>query len=335
MQDGRIRGKYKGILDMLMSNISYAMGVIMIFYALFSAAVDMKSKDMVDVVLINIVPIVFGILIIMDRHRSLFFTVGLYAVAIGFSRFVQYVPLVLTKEPFSTIIGLVLVYMAVNLMYHGVRFLRGNSRAITWVIVGTMFFILLEVALIVAYVVGSEGEITLNADIADIIVKLFMLLTYIALVSSAPVRKSTNLERLNSELIAFRLNTGTGFDFSLDTDSAKALADFFRGDVDESRVTVRDQGPVYRGITLPFRDKYESGTLFLQRWEGPEGPVYLSLCEHEEGSVLGIDTRRIEEVTESGNLVILRYSDSKTGIFRVRGLKEDDRPLFTDSEGAA
>lgn len=334
MDSWGFRGFYKGLLDAAMANISYVMGFIMILYAVFSILLDLRTKSPEFTFMINIVPLLFGILIILDRHRSLFFAVGLYAVAIGSSRFVRYLSMQFEGGPFSTLVGLVLLYMAVNLIYHGFRFLRGNSRAITWVVIGTLFFVLMQVMILVIYISDQEG-ITMTEDIGDTVVTLFMLLTYVALVTSAPVRRSTNMERLNSILTGFRITKGVGSDLSLDRDSVDALKSFFNGDLSDSEMTMMDEGPVYRGTVLYYKERFRVGTLFLQRWDGPQGPVYLTMAEHDAGSIIGTDTKRIEDMTESGDLLILRYSDSRTGIFRIRASKEDDGPIVRESKEAA
>lgn len=334
MEYGGFRGFYKGILDFIMSNISYVMGTIMILYAIFSILLDMRTMSPGFTVAVNIVPLLFGILILLDAHHSLFFTVGMYAVAIGFSRFVRYLPMEFSGSPLSSLLGLILLYMAANLIYHGIRFLRGNSRAITWVVIGSLFFVLFQTFVLIA-VLYDQDSLVQSEDIGQAIVTMFMLLTYIALVSSTQVRRSTNMERLNSILIGFRLTTGTGSDFSLDRGSVEVLKDFFNGALDESMMTISDEGPVYRGTVIHFKDRFQDGTLFLQRWEGPDGPVYLTMSEHEDGSVLGVDTRRIDDVSESGDLLIIRYSDSRTGVFRIRAAREDDGPIVKGIEGAA
>ncbi len=334
MDNGGFRGLYKGTLDFAMAHISYVMGTIMILYAIFSMIMDMRSKSLEYSIFINLLPLLSGILIMLDKHRSLFFTVGMYAVAIGFSRFVRYLPMQFEGSPFVSLLGLVLLYMAGNLIYHGTRFIRGNSRAITWVVIGSLFFVLFYAFILIAYFSDVESGVS-EADIGDAMVTLFMMLTYVALVSSAQVRKSTNMERLNSVLTGFRITTGTGSDLSLDRASVDALKDFFNGEADDSVMTISDEGPVYRGTVIHFKQGFQVGTLFLQRWDGPQGPVYMMMSEHENGSIIGTEAKLIEDVTESGDLLILRYSDSRTGIFRIRARREDDAPIVREAKEEA
>lgn len=324
-----VRRAVKFVFSKLMANITILMGVFMMLYAAIGIYSDYRfEENMLQSVLIYSMPMLLGILILLDKHRSLFFAVGMYAVALGTSRFISYAPGIFEKDIFDSVMALVLTFLAVNLIYSGVRYMLSNSRGVIGVLIGSGAFSAMLAVDIIYYIVAIPDLELIIEDEGDNIITLIMILLYIVLVSSQKVRGSTNISRMARAVSGHRLTNVSGPDISMDPATVGAIMHFCDGTMPESKMTGTREGPVYYEYIFSFHDGIRYGSGFLHRWEGPEGPVYMTFSEHSKGSVFGSKTMRVQDVLVTGNRLIIGFEDSRTGVFRIRRPDEEDGPLF-------
>ena len=317
------------VISKVMGNLTILMGIVMILYASLGLYWDYKfDQNMLYSISIYFMPFTLGLAILFDRHRSIFFAVGMYAIALGTSRFINYCPMIFDANIFEEAMGLGLTFMAGNLVYSGFRYIMSNSRGIFWVLVGSgMFAALLAIELIL-YVVTEPNLETFISDEGDNTVTLAMILLYLILVSSNTVRNSTDLARMSRAFGGYRLTNVSGPDISVDPESVAFILHFCDGTMPESKMNGTREGPVYYEYIFQFHDGMRYGTAFLRRWYGPDGPVYMTFSEHGEGSIIGSNTMRVIDVMVVTDRLIVGFEGPRTGVFRIRRREEENGPLF-------
>ncbi len=324
-----VRNGMRFVINGIMANITILMGVVMIIYASLGLYWDFEfGNDMLASIVVYIFPLALGLAIILDRHRSIFFAVGMYAIALGIARFLSYCPMIFSNGMVDEVTGLALTIMAGNLVYSGFRYLLSNSRGVFWVCVGSGMFAALLTVELIAYVLTTDSFDNFLFDEGDNAVTLAMIILYLILVSSHPVRYSTDIARMAHAFAGFRLTNVSGPDISIDPESVAFILHFCDGTMPESKMTGFREGPVHYEYIFPFHDGMRYGTVFLRRWYGPDGPVYMTFSEHKDGSVIGSNTMRVVDVVVTKDHLIVGFEGPRTGVFRIRRMEEENGPLF-------
>ena len=198
---------------------------------------------------------------------------------------------------------------------------------ITYIIIGVLFFVFVQLAEMIYGLRVCPDTETFLRDYGVVLVTTLMYLLYIALVWSEKVRNSTNLERMNRAYSGQRIFEGSGPDVSVDMSTAKDIIGFFDGTLDESKFTGLRDKVVYCEFIFPFNDGLQPAKGILQRWHGPNGPVYLNTVQHTEGSLIDLKVFAIDEIVRFKNTLIVHFQGRGAGLFRVREPDEDDGPM--------
>ena len=319
-----IRIRLRKICDWILEHLSVMMSLVIIAYGIVS--IIYYKGEMWRAILIYIMPIISGVLILLDKHRSVFWAVGLYAIGIGISRLINYIPGVFAEELTTFVISLVFCIMAGNLVYSGSRYIRGNARSILFVLIGTTAFVVLT-GILVAIEFKDTGDLwQFLVNSMDYLISMAVYIVYIGLVWSEPVRKSTNVavsQRLSSGI---RGVDGTMMRASIPESVVKEVIDFIDGKGPSNKGPI--EGPVYSEYCFAFQDKFKSNYASLQRWNGPDGVVYMTLCDHKKGSFIGTNTVRVEGVRYVDDALIIQCADRGDAIFRIKDADELDGPLL-------
>ncbi len=327
MKNEAYRNRVKRRVDVILSYITYVMAFSMLIYSVCGIVYNTGDRGYLLNLIIFIVPICCAALILLDRHKSLFFAIGLYAISIGFSRAIRFLPMLASDFIFEYVGGLVLVILALNMIYSGYRFLCGNARSIIYLILGaTAFSVLLtvEIAMNLDY---SEDTIEFLKSNGNNISLLAMYLVYIALAWSEQIRESTNVARMNRAFTQYRLTVGSGPDNSVSEEVCRDIMGFWKGSLEEGKKTGLHEGPVYEEFIFSFKDGLSEGYGILRRLGGPDGPVYLSFVDHIDGSIMHPNTMGIADIQSTDAYLLITFMDRKSGIFRIRSDDEDDGPM--------
>ena len=311
--------------------MSVMMAIVLLLYGIIAMTYYMMTLDIhgghvLYGILMFIMPIISGILILMDKHHSVFWSVGLYAIAVGFSKVVYYIPGVFVDDLIPFVINLIFTIVACNLIYSGIRYLRGNARTIIIVLLtSTLLVVLTTISLALDF-----GELeNLPEFIENNIDGLFSLVIYvmyIGLVWSEPVRKSTDTSvalRLSSGI---RAVDGTVRRVSITDSDAQGILDFVNGKGSNTSKEELD-GPVHSEYCFSYNDKFRTSYARLQRWGGPEGDIYMILADHGKGSIIVTNSLLIEGARRMDNLLIVECVDKGNAVFRIRRTMEIDGPL--------
>ena len=317
MEERSVREPVKAAVDYTFTKLTMMLAVIMIFYSLVGAWYDYDSHEYYSIFIFGF-PIAFSILILLDRHRSVFFAVGMFAIAIGLSRAVRYHLLVQSEggmfDSIEHIVGWIMIILALNMIFSGYKYLSGNSRSIyTILFTACMFALLLCVNIYIE--LGLFGpEYSDMKYVGYEVATLIMYLLYIGLVWSEPVRQSTSVERMRNTLAGYRVSEGAGPVVYVRPLAARELIDFVRnGDAGTEGV----ENPVHGQITVEMNDKLRTFYCTLQRWYGEDGPVYISMTDHIEGSMLNPRVRQVKDIVEREGFFYIRYADDRIGKFII------------------
>ena len=320
-----IRTGMRKVSDSFLSHLSTMMAFVLILYGV--VGIYYKSYELAFAILINISPIICGILILLDRHRSIFWAVGLYAVGIGLSRFISNLPGVFDDSLYEFIFCLIYCIMGANLIYSGSRYIRGNSRSIIFILLGTMVFIILSFITLTMGIIGFTDFESFFIENAYSLVNLLIYLLYMGLVWSEPVRNSTNASiglRLSAGV---RIVDGSMKKASIHDSTGSEILEFF--DNKESNTNKEGlEGPIYSEYDFTFKDGFKTNYGRLQRWNGPEGKIFMILSEHDSGSFISVYSKQVVGARIEGNYLIIDTADRGEAFFRIRDVDEEDGPIL-------
>ena len=311
------------ICDWILHHMSVMMSLALIAYGI--VYVIYYQGDKLYAVGLSIMPILCGILILLDKHRSTFWAVGLYAIGIGVAKLILYVPGVFAESTMTFVISLIASIMAGNLVYSGSRYLRGNARSILFVLLGTTALII-----ITGIVLALDFQ-----DLADLprfvqnnlnsIFSLAVYIMYIGLVWSEPVRNSTDVATNRRLSSGIRAVDGTMTNATIHESSVPGIVDFIKG-VGPGNGT--PEGPIFSEYCFAFKDKFRTNYARLQRWNGPDGDIYLVLSDHEKGSFIYTSSTLVKDVRTADNAVFIVFADRGEAVFKIRDVNEEDGPII-------
>jgi|GEM_PF-4497417 len=233
------REPLKRAIDKSFTLITFVMAFSMIIYCIAGIQHYIDDRGPFYAFGIYSVPMVCSALILADRHRSIFFAVGLFAISLAFSRFVTYVQWIHAGNSYYYWAGVVLCILALNMMYSGFRYVSGNSRSITTILMSAFFFTVvmtIELYVTYRYMGGSYDRVEYLRSYGNTIAAVVMYIIYIGLVWSEPIRKSTEVEKMSRTMGAYRASEGAGPNAYIHRDIAECIVDFIRkGNPVESR----------------------------------------------------------------------------------------------------
>ncbi len=312
------------ICDWILEHMSVLMSIALIAYGIFGM-IYYYGEDHLYGFAINIMPVISGLLILLDKHRSIFWAVGLYGIGIGASRLIKYLPGVFADDIFTFVYNVIFAVMAGNLVYSGIRYLRGNARSIIFVILGsTAFVVMTGIALAV--------ELNDYDNIADFLyyntgylVNMAVYLMYMGLVWSEPVRKSTDVAIALSLSSGIRGVDGTMRRASIHRSVVQDIVDFIEGKGSSNNGPL--EGPIHSEYCFSYSDKFKTNYASLQRWNGPNGDIYLTLTDHNKGSFIGTNSVLVKGVEFVDDSLIIKCADRGEAVFRVKSVDEEDGPI--------
>lgn len=313
----------KSICDWILNHMSVMMSLVLIAYGIVS--VIYFQGDKLYAIGLSIIPITCGLLILFDEHRSIFWAVGLYAIGIGLVKLIHYFSGLFDEDLVTFVISLVATIMAGNLVYSGSRYLRGNARSIIFVLLGTTALIVLSgIGLALDFQDLKDLPRFVSENLNDII-SLAVYIMYIGLVWSEPVRNSTNVA-INRRLTSgIRTVDGTMTDATIHESAVQEIIDFIKGN---STGNETPEGPVFSEYCFSFKDKYNTNYARLQRWNGPDGDIYMVLSDHEKGSFIYTSSTLIKDAKVADNALFIDCADRGEAVFRIRNVDEEDGPIL-------
>ena len=317
--------RIRTICDWILEHMSVLMSIALIAYGIFGM-IYYYGEDHLYGFAINIMPIISGLLILLDKHRSIFWAVGLYGIGIGASRLIKYLPGVFADDIFTFVYNVIFAVMAGNLVYSGIRYIRGNARSIIFVILGSTAFVVLT-GITLAYELNEYDNL---ADFlyfnTGYLVNMAVYMMYMGLVWSEPVRKSTDVSIALSLSSGIRGVDGTMRRASINRSVVQNIVDFIEGKGSSNSGPL--EGPIYSEYCFSYNDKYKTNYASLQRWNGPDGDLYLTLTDHNKGSFIGTTSMLVTGMESVGDALIIKCADRGEAVFSIKDIDEEDGPIF-------
>ncbi|MBR4504508.1 MAG: hypothetical protein IKP20_06010 [Candidatus Methanomethylophilaceae archaeon] len=311
--------------DALFRIVTILMAIAMILYVVAEIYHNIKFYGIFGCAIYYGVPFVCALLILLDRHRSVFFAVGMFAISIGFSRFLKYGTMILSESGesiFSLAMfygGIVLTILALNMMYSGYRYIKRNSRSVTYIIISTFLFSAVIMGEIIMRLRSTEDTMSFLAETSNLMATLFMYLIYLGLVWSEPVRRSTNLEKLENTLTTLRVDNSVGLDLSMRKGAIDRFVGFVSGEIPGD---LHAAGPVTSRIRVKAHDGLVWMTYNLERWD--DGRVYMTVDRSEDDSALDPTVFIVEDAKFQDGELAVRFGSGRVSRFRIRGESEDE-----------
>lgn len=327
MEDAESPNFYKRVSDFGLVLIIQIMAILLILYSLFGLYRTITHGEEFSVAVAHLLPLICSILIILDSHRSVFFAVGLYAISIGGSRAVTYFTYMMLAESYDFYVYLVMTLMGANLFYSGYRYIIGQSRSIYSILLGTLFFIVVLAIELVVDLQSMESLFDYLNNNKTQIVLLGLYLIYMCLVWTDQIRSSMIMAHTNSILQGLRLASVRGLDFSVHKPVMDDIQRFYAKDPSFNVPADIDKGPVFAEYNFQIYDRSLAGYGRLQRWDYKDGPVYLTISDHSEGSYINPYVFEIRKMVFEDPILTITFSDHGMASFRTRVPEDDDGPI--------
>ena len=271
--------------DVLLDFSNFALASLMAIYAavkLATAYTDEFIELTWTLALSYIVMLVGGIAILADANRNLLRSVGIYALALGFHRFISAAPNV---GP-GSVIGLgylVICVLGLNLMVSGRSYLRGVSRGRRTVMFSTFLILMCYLTQYIMLMrMGFSIEECISSSPGEAVMCV-MYAVFIGIVDSEPLRSSDILEIHNEALNGLRCTQFTDPEVRISRGTAEILAAAF---TDRSAWTpVSDGGPAECEFRFTVDNRDRKSEVLVQKWEGSES-LYFTVSDNLDGTVL-------------------------------------------------
>ncbi|MBR2254947.1 MAG: hypothetical protein IJ856_03905 [Candidatus Methanomethylophilaceae archaeon] len=323
MQREDVRRTVRNGFDKGLVALTVIIAIAMILYCLFRMIEGYEESGLIYSIATYAVPFLCATLILLDRHHSILFAVGMYAIAIGFSRFVGFLPMTMSENTFVYMAGVVLTLMALNLMYSGYRFLSRNSRSTMFIIMSTLLFTMVIIMEVATSFLGFDSIWSLlDSDKAEV-AEVAMYVSYLALAWSERVGKTMDLPTFNRVSAGSNLSHGVGLDLSVSPSDAERMSSFFDGTLETESLAGRSEGPVHSEFIFQFKDNPRTGYCTMQRWYGPDGPVYMSMSDHQGGSRIGDTFFEVNGIEATDSQVKVDCKGRLAITFRIRPPERD------------
>ncbi len=327
MEYHALRNAVRKGTDVIFGKLTLILGVFMLIYGVVGIVRNFDNGEPIYVIASFIPMIICGSLVVLDKHRSINFATGMYAIGLGLSRVIAYFFVTFLEESnYLFILSLVITIVGVNMVYSGVKYLGGNTRTIALIIIGTVVLMLTSIFRLYLYTIGVTDPYEIFKVGASNIAIMALCLLYIALVCTENVRNGTSLAQFNRVFSGYGVAQGTISNASLKEDVCDDIVEFFEDSSRFAKVGA-DSGPVHAEYGFNCRDGPVELYGTLQRWNGPKGDVYLSLSTFKEGSFFDVRPFSVEGVRVSDGYLVVDCNDHQMKVFRIRSAKEDDGPI--------
>ena len=313
--------------DAIIVSLTLLLGIFMLIYGV-AGEIRGIDENPDPAHLASFVPmVVCGSLVVLDRHRSIQFATGMYAIGLGLSRILEnLLKTFFISSNLGFLICLATTIIGVNMVYSGSEYLKGNTRTIALIVLGTVMLILMSLASLFVDFDGTKDLYAIiRAGVSDLSI-IGLCLMYLSLVCTKIVHDGTSISQFNLALSGYRVAQGTVSSASVSPESCSDIVRFCSGG-SEFVKKGSDGGPVHAEYEFVCREGPFDIFGVLQRWHGPEGEIYLSLSPFKGGSSFGVKSFRVMSAEVRDGRLVIDCDDRLRKVFRIREADEDDGPV--------
>ncbi len=276
------------LFSVMRSNAPFLMGIVMIFVGVFTITsggnLQPKNFSELCVFISSLAYILGGLIIIYNHDKTLLRTVGIYALLIGFGRFITSIDQFFAKDVVTFIGGFMLMILSINLMISGRSYLANTSRNNQTMFYGTGLLLMVNISTIIMNLrLGIPIEVILETDISQIfLIALYGI--YLAVLDTDEIRLNTVHFQNSRSLNAVRQTVSMDYTLYVKSEDYSLLNDAMTSR--SGWTQVNDNGPVESEVVLNvFSDKGQKYVMYIQKWKEKEN-LYFFLFSDVEGSKL-------------------------------------------------
>lgn len=295
------------VVDKAAYAANFALSFIMILmsayhiYAIFTGDEPVKIGVFVG----NIILLVCGLGIVLDRDRDLPKSVGMFAVGLGLYR--VFIALSgLHPHSWFNLIYYLIMALGLNMTLSGRAYLMGRSRARTTMMMGSIAFLLLAIILIVYnYTISRDITEVLRNNSNTVLLGL-MYFIFIMILDSEKLRRRDWLEVHNRTMNGIRRTYCIRNDAMISVTDAALLVKGLT--TAEGWPVIDDSGPVTREIHLSVLNGDGRTHIIAQKWSGCD-KIFLTMTDHDGGSVIQASRMDVCDIEYDATCISLISSD--------------------------
>lgn len=267
-----------GLSNYILAALMVAFGTVQLIYAYTDEYTTLTWL----LALSYIVMLVGGAVIILDRNRNLLRAVGIYALALGFYRFIFSFPSIEPGNPYG-MVSIVVCALAINLMISGRSYLKGVSRGRRLAMISTFLLLMVCVTLFITLMHAGLGLVDCMKLMPGAFVMSIMYAFFIGILDSEELRSSDILAIHNDTLDKIRCIQYTDPRTSIPRETALVLAKVFEDRSDWHPVD--DGGPAECEYRFVIENKDKGSEVLMQKWKGSES-IYFTISDYLDGTIL-------------------------------------------------
>ncbi len=278
----------------------------------------------------NCLLIVFGLVMLINPGKTPLTNVGFFALGMGCSRVLTSLPFVFTPYgmefiiegfPIGMIYGLAILAIGSSLLYTGVMFFKGYSRAYRRMIYTSSLIFVATVLILAGTLVWDEAYIPSQFVTSIILssgnVLMGILYGLLAVVlNSEMVRSNGYYEKVGRSLSDLGLMVNTPSGMMLSPSDARTLSAGFSDCAGWTKV--EDDGPAEFEHLFSISDGRNVQHVTAQRVSGMDG-VFITLSEKRGGTLLQAFRFRAEEMEIADGEALLYGADGRLLRFPLGG----------------
>ncbi len=304
------------LYDAFPSALAVVMGVLLSLYGVYRMYLWMTDPAGTVLPAISAgVMIISGILIILLGRRDLVRTIGLYAISLGFTRFVLRYEILDFSDVVLFVPPMIMMALALNLMFTGISFTRGYVIRRKNMMLTAAFFAVADLVIILSNswtdILMEILGITLRIDIYVRLLECMMSVVLLLLLDCRQIRYGTNLGRyahaMNRIRNSYRLPPGP----SIEPD----VADCLTARTGPGWKDVND-GTVVKEMTFPVHNIKSDIYITAQIWEGHD-TIFMTVCSNP-GSILLANRMRADEIIRTDDVLRIYGSDGTDFAVKVK-----------------
>ena len=255
-----------GLSNYILAALMVAFGAVQLIYAYTDEYTTLTWL----LALSYIVMLVGGAVIILDRNRNLLRAVGIYALALGFYRFIFSFPSIEPGNPYG-MVSIVVCALAINLMISGRSYLKGVSRGRRLAMISTFLLLMVYVTLFITLMHAGLGLVDCMKLMPGAFVMSIMYAFFIGILDSEELRSSDILAIHNDTLDKIRCIQYTDPRTSIPRETALVLAKVFEDRSDWHPVD--DGGPAECEYRFVIENKGKGSEVLMQNGRGPNPSI--------------------------------------------------------------
>lgn len=273
------------------TKISIAFGITLIVYSILVAHARIRMEVYDAIFIMNILTLILGVVILLDKNRSILSAMGIYSIGMGLTRLPTVILFLFWPDPaILFVIGIIFLIIMINMLYSAWEYLHGICRGyVSSTVIILLLWILysgLLVGTMVELIPSFEGTVfqrILDPEILAANAILFSV--YLVVLGTDEMHDACEVEIAYKHVQSFRSFTDAGFDSSVSRNDARKIVS-----KPETWERITDVGPIE--YELRFIVSYTDFVLYgtAQKWVD-DSRVFITISENEWGNTMVEATR--------------------------------------------